>query len=385
MGRKIIMQKSNKHETLGEKLKAEARAEILENIEEETNKIREEAEREIRNKKREAEEEIKNMRREAEEEISDMRREAEEEIRKMRTETEEEIDDERRKNMQETRERREEVNKIVSETDQKIGAINEQIQMANLKTAEYQMLQEENKALKKKLEKYRTEIELLKEQSLNPNANRENQENITDIEKSIFDIVKQEPPTKIGQIVLSEELSSKQFQELAKRCKAEQVHKDGILLENGFKISIMAIPSEKEKNKYEFYSNIPIITRYNLLGITNFIFQLHKIGIKPAKEKESDGISLDCVLYDDEKKIDENYISKETKPNIYRIKYKNGKFENYGLLALTMHKNLNCSKKNVSINRLKQVSARAFVESAKLSGNSEFINEVDKKTEFNER
>ena len=314
-----------------------------------------------------------------------MRREAEEEIRKMRTETEEEIDDERRKNMQETRERREEVNKIVSETDQKIGAINEQIQMANLKTAEYQMLQEENKALKKKLEKYRTEIELLKEQSLNPNANRENQENITDIEKSIFDIVKQEHPTKIGQIVLSEELSSKQFQELAKRCKAEQVHKDGILLENGFKISIMAIPSEKEKNKYEFYSNIPIITRYNLLGITNFIFQLHKIGIKPAKEKESDGISLDCVLYDDEKKIDENYISKETKPNIYRIKYKNGKFENYGLLALTMHKNLNCSKKNVSINRLKQVSARAFVESAKLSGNSEFINEVDKKTEFNER
>ena len=374
MGRKIIMQNSSKHETLGEKLKAEARAEILENIEEETNKMREKAEKEIRNKKREAEEEIKNMRREAEEEISDMRREAEEEI-----------DDERRKNMQETRERREEVNKIVSEADQKIGAINEQIQMANLKTAEYQMLQEENKALKKKLEKYRTEIELLKEQSLNPNANRENQENITDIEKSIFDIVKQEHPTKIGQIVLSKELSSKQFQELAKRCKTEQVYKDGILLKNGFKISIMAIPSEKEKNKYEFYSNIPIITRYNLLGITNFIFQLHKIGIKPAKEKESDGISLDCVLYDDEKKIDQNYISKEIKPNIYRIKYKNGKFENYGLLALAMHKNLNCSKKNVSTNRLKQLSARAFVESAKLSGNSEFINEVDKKTEFNER
>ena len=385
MGRKIIVQNSNQHETLGEKLKAEARAEILANIEEETNKMREKAEKEIRNKKREAEEEIRNMRREAEEDISNMRREAEEEIRNMRIETKEEIDDERRKNMQETQERQEEVNKIVSETDQKIGAINEQIQMANLKTAEYQILQEENKVLKKKIEKYRTEIELLKEQSLNPNANRENQENITDIEKSIFDIVKQEHPTKIGQIVLSEELSSKQFQELANRCKAEQVYKDGILLENGFKISIMAIPSEKEKNKYEFYSNIPIITRYNLLGITNFIFQLHKIGIKPAKEKESDGISLDCVLYDDEKKIDENYISKETKPNIYRIKYKNGKFENYGLLALTMHKILNCSKKNVSINRLKQVSARALVESAKLSRNNKFINEVDKKTEFNER
>ena len=66
MGRKIIMQNSSKHETLGEKLKAEARAEILENIEEETNKMREKAEKEIRNKKREAEEEIKNMRREAE-------------------------------------------------------------------------------------------------------------------------------------------------------------------------------------------------------------------------------------------------------------------------------------------------------------------------------
>lgn len=385
MGRKIIVQNSNQHETLGEKLKAEARAEILANIEEETNKLRKKAEKEIRNKKREAEEEIKNMRREAEEEISNMRREAEEEIRKMRTETEEEIDDERRKNMQETQERREEVNKIVSETDQKIGAINEEIQMANLKTAEYQMLQEENKTLKKKIEKYRTEIELLKEQSLNPNANRENQENITDIEKSILDIVKQEHPTKIGQIVLSEGLSSKQFRELAKRCKAEQVYKDGILLENGVKISIMAIPSEKEKNKYEFYSNIPIITRYNLLGITNFIFQLHKIGIKPAEDKESEGISLDCVLYDDEKKIDQNYISKEINPNIYRIKYKNDKFENYGFLALAMHKNLNCSKKNVSTNRLKQVSARAFVESAKLSGNSEFINDVGKKTEFNER
>ena len=385
MGRKIIVQNSNQHETLGEKLKAEARAEILANIEEETNKLRKKAEKEIRNKKREAEEEIKNMRREAEEEISNMRREAEEEIRKMRTETEEEIDDERRKNMQETQERREEVNKIVSETDQKIGAINEEIQMAKLKTAEYQMLQEENKTLKKKIEKYRTEIELLKEQSLNPNANRENQENITDIEKSILDIVKQEHPTKIGQIVLSEGLSSKQFRELAKRCKAEQVYKDGILLENGVKISIMAIPSEKEKNKYEFYSNIPIITRYNLLGITNFIFQLHKIGIKPAEDKESEGISLDCVLYDDEKKIDQNYISKEINPNIYRIKYKNDKFENYGFLALAMHKNLNCSKKNVSTNRLKQVSARAFVESAKLSGNSEFINDVGKKTEFNER
>ena len=250
MGRKIIVQNSNQHETLGEKLKAEARAEILANIEEETNKMREKAEKEIRNKKREAEEEIKNMIREAEEEIRDMRREAEEEIRKMRTETEEEIDDERRKNMQETRERREEVNKIVSEADQKIGAINEQIQMANLKTAEYQMLQEENKALKKKLEKYRTEIELLKEQSLKPNTNRESQENITDIEQSIFDIIKQEYPTKIGQIVLSEELNSKQFLELANRCKAEQVYKDGILLENGFKISIMAIPSEKEKNKF---------------------------------------------------------------------------------------------------------------------------------------
>ena len=96
-------------------------------------------------------------------------------------------------------------------------------------------------------------------------------------------------------------------------------------------------------------------------------------------------IIIDCTIYDDENKIDEKYIAKEIKPNIYRIKYENDKFENYGSLALAMQKNLNCTKKNIPANRLKQVNNRTFVESAKLSGNSQFINEISKKTEFDAR
>lgn len=393
MTRRIQIQTSNSDETIIEKLKAEARAEILENIEEETIKMREKAKEEIRNMRRDAEKKIREMRKECEKEIDNRKKEEEQKIQqKLESETakiEQEwkkIKEEKEKNKNEALERQNELNKIVSEFNQKIEFINEQIQTANLKTAEYQMLHEENEELKQKLEKYRVEIELLKEQSLKLNANENIQIEITDIEKSIFDIIKQEHSTKIGQIVLSEELSSKQFVELTKRYKTEQIYNDGVLIEDGDKISIMAIPSEKDESIWEFHSNVPVITRYNLLCVANFVLQLHKIGIKPTKIKHDEGIFIDCILYDEEEGgVNKSYISEIEQPNIYKIQYENNKFENYGFLALSMHKNLKCSKKNEDTKKVERLENIAFTKGVELFGNGEFINEIRKIPEQNER
>ena len=397
MARKIQIsnfdnEQKDEKETIFQRLKNEARKEVLENIEDEIRQKRREAEEEISKMRYVAEQKLKQKEMDMKQKIDedrenmeqDIERQSEEEARKIENEWKK-VKNEKKKNMNEILEKKNELDETLNEINQKIEEVNKKIEIADLKTAEYQKLYEENEYLKKKIEQYRKEQEKLKKQSTKKDISDKVKEEIGEVEKSIFDIIEREHTTKIGEIILSESIDQKQFLKLASRYKTEQIHKEGILLENDDKIVIFVIPSEQEKNKCEFYSNIPIITRYSLLSVANFVFQLHKAGIEPTKLKENEGIFIDCTIYDDENEIDEKYIAKEIKPNIYRIKYENDKFENYGFLALAMQKNLNCTKKNIPANRLKQVNNRTFVESAKLSGNSQFINEISKKTEFDAR
>ena len=387
MGRKIQITTNRKDQetTIMERFKDEARAEILENIEEETQKMKEKAEKEISEMKRKAELELEEREQELERKEKDMKNKIRKERKqwysdfmqeKEKAEEEikqewEKIESENQKNIEELKEKERKLEKVVEEVEKKIELINEQIRNANLATAEYKMLNDENEHLKKILEKYKHEIDLIKKGKLIQN----NGESVQ-LEDSIYDGISKKNITKIGQITLGEDISKEKFKKLSSRYKKEQIFSDGILLENGDKISIIVVPSKDEKNRYEFYSNIPVITKYNLLCIANFCLQLHKVGVEVPEENK--GITLEHFLYSNGKTIgSENCTYQMMKPNMYNMKYSNNQFLNYGLLALAMHSDLDCSKKNISKEQIKEVENGAVTESMKLLKNCELIDEID--------
>ena len=244
MARKIQIsnfdnEQKDEKETIFQKLKNEARKEVLENIEDEIRQKRREAEEEISKMRYVAEQKLKQKEMDMKQKIDedrenmeqDIERQSEEEARKIENEWKK-VKNEKKKNMNEILEKKNELDETLNEINQKIEEVNKKIEIADLKTAEYQKLYEENEYLKKKIEQYRKEQEKLKKQSTKKDISDKVKEEIGEVEKSIFDIIEREHTTKIGEIILSESIDQKQFLKLASRYKTEQIHKEGILLEN---------------------------------------------------------------------------------------------------------------------------------------------------------
>ncbi len=367
-----------------EKFKEEARIEVLKNIDEEICRMKEKAEEEIGEMKRNAELELEKKEKEMKKAVKQEKEKISLEFMKKKQNLEDEIKQEwekieieKKNNNEKLMKREKELEKFENQIKRKNENIKEQIKKANLDTAEYKILYDENEYLKKTLKKYQNEIDMIKKRQLTQSKSINKDDNSM-FEESIFDKINKEDITKIGQIILGENISKNNFEKLSSRYNDERIFSDGILLENGNKTSIIVIPNEEENNKYEFYSNMPVITKYNLLCIANFCLQIYKVDVKLPEIEKNKGISLEALLYSEEEPTEFKNCNYEVlNPSTYKMKYDNKQFTNYALLAIAMYNDLNCSKKNISKKKLKKVEEKALIESLRLSGNKNFINDID--------
>ena len=288
----------------------------------------------------------------SEETISErLRREAEEQVRKETLQKEQEI-------------------------NQKINEINASIDERNLEIARISALAKKNEILNRKLEIYSAILEKVLGQKLSDedlekmllvqeSGKKVNEERIEkaiqtlpfgNSKKSVFDYSSNGLWYEIGHIVLESkkyvtqfEFSNNKVSSLIRKSGPMDICKDGIVIEKGRNISIIAVRTieangRNKKNVYRFYSSSKIIPIQQFLGIANFILHIYQTGLKISKK--SSVAEFEFLVYTKREHTNTSRcLFEDVRENIKHLKYKNNQYGDLKSLAIEMYNSFNCSKK----------------------------------------
>lgn len=277
------------------------------------------------------------------------------------------------------------------EINQKINEINDSIDERNLEIARIRAIAERNEVLNRKLEMYRTILEKILGKKINDEELEEMlliQETgkkvdcegivkeiqtlpFVNSKKSVFDYSSTGLWYEVGHIVLEKkeyisqfEFSNNKVLSLIKKLGPMDICKDGMVIEKGRNISIIAVRTieadgRNKKNVYRFYSSSKVMPIQQFLGIANFILHIYQTGLKTSKK--SSETEFEFLVYT---KREHNNTSRcffeDFSENIKHLKYKNEQYADLKSLAIEIYTSFNCSKKKDTLNELSKDEVEAF-------------------------
>lgn len=317
---------------------------------------------------------------------------------------------------------KEERDELSRQLEEKIKTVNEQIQqknrVVNEKITDYdyikskkehveRILEEKEKDITKQkllLEKFlgreilpedfeeeeeekKIEIDEAKNFTVQSNIEGEIQLQTNGNSNSIFDISSSNNWIQIGQIVLEESESKKQFkftevhsEKLGRILTTEKYKKqktmlckDGIALYQGSNNKLVAVrvieqKEDRYQNTYKFYSNTMVTPIQAFIMIVNFVGNLNACGVNIV-EKKPIQMELDCLICSDREHVNTPECKFENiDENIYYLKYKNLTEKRPSLIAefLLGKKGINCSIKNSTQEELENLEKKAFIKHCEL-------------------
>ena len=399
---------NKQEESIAQKMEKNIRMQINKELKEEYDQKKQELEQEYKDQKKSLEKQYIERKKQLDSELEKEKKRSEEKLSQIKEETKleiqkakEEVSSYKEDKLTEIRQKEEKLNQRIEKTNAEIELTNQKIEKENYNSAQLLASNERVKKLEELLEVYKSVLEKItkKEMTLQElyDIIREDKKNLNnklniegEIQKtsaysngSIFEHTNTGSWYELGDINLGEKTGNDKsnFTEdknlsLLSHYPTESVYSDGILLEKGEKINIVATRvylKSNDTNIYKIFSDSEIISIYNLLSVTNFILHIHQTGFKPTTNKQEKGFNLKCLVYSDKKhKNSKNCIFKVNGNNIYNLEYSDDSYANIGILAQELYQNLNCSKKNISPDNI------AFSRGMQLKDNTEYLNTIPK-------
>ena len=175
------------------------------------------------------------------------------------------------------------------------------------------------------------------------------------------------------------------------------IYKDGFIIYQGTKTTIIAVRSlekhneDSNKNKFVFYSNSTVLSRYSLLDVCNFINNLTlggkylsdviEMNGKQKKLNHSTPIetNFNCMIYSEEKLLDtksDNSTINKIENNQYLFTYENKEHTKFSTIAKEIFDTTKCSRKDVTIQELVKDEQEAFILHSKNIGVDGLIEKI---------
>ena len=176
------------------------------------------------------------------------------------------------------------------------------------------------------------------------------------------------------------------------------IYKDGIVIYKGSKINIIAVrvleeSDEKGKysNKFKFYANSTVLSKYSLLDLCNFINYLTPGGkyIPNAVEMNGTqkslvfstpiGMNLNCMIYSEEKypeSQDKNKVVNKIEDKEYLFSYRNVEHKKFSKIAEDIFHITNCSRKGIPLEVLRRNEQEAYILHSKNIGTEGLIGKI---------
>lgn len=405
---------NEQEESIAQKMERNIKTQISNELKEEYDQKKQELEKEYKDqknflekqyieRKRQLDLELEKERKRSEEKLSQIKEETKSEIQKVK----EEVYAYKEDKLAEIRQKEKDLSQKIEKANTEIELTNQKIEKENYNFAQLLASNERVKNLEELLKLYKSVLEKFtkKEMTLQElyDIIREDKKNINnklniegEIQKtnlynnrSIFEYTNTGSWYELGYINLGKKTSNDKFNftenktlSLLSHYPVESVYSDGILLEKGEKINVVAVKvylQSNDTNIYKFFSDSEIISIYNLLSIANFILHIHQTGFKPTANKQEKEFKLKCLVYSDKKhRNSKNCIFKVNENNIYTLEYSDDNYDNIGILAQELYQNLNCSKKNVSPDSIRKADKIAFSRGMQLKENAEYLNIIPK-------
>ena len=229
---------------------------------------------------------------------------------------------------------------------------------------------------------------------------------------SVFDVSKDGMWIDIGEITLENRsdnnmfLNSDFFKNLATPYEDNGVYKDGMIIHNGSRMSLIAVRVIEEqeengrkifKNKVKFYANSTVVSKYALLDLCNFIIYMSPGGkylpstvTRGGKEgvvkfTKQIAAQMNCMVYSsdgyDEISNQDGSIKKQG-DNVYLISYKSEKHKQLEDIAKDIHRITKCSRSKVSQDTISMHEQEAYIAHSRNLGAKGLVSSVREEVEL---